>query len=240
MKKSDMNPVFASKNRRKIWFLLIPVLFVMIGFFVWAVWFSSIFAVDQVRAVNANDTELTEQQVLEVRSKAAINTGDPIALVDAETAAREVATLPWIQSVEVRRGWPNEIVIAVEMRVPVAKVSVGETDFAVDSLGVTFESLETQGLPRIDAEGDSLVAAVEVLVALPENLSSKVLSISADSRDNVELELKSGSTVRWGSSEEAEFKAQVLEALLTRRAEIYDVSAPELPTTTDEKGPKKN
>jgi cell division protein FtsQ len=190
--------------------------------------------------VNANDTELTEQQVIEVRSKAAINTGDPIALVDADTAAREVATLPWIQSVEVRRGWPNEIVIAVEMRVPVAKVSVGEIDLAVDSLGVTFESVETQGLPRIDAEGDALVAAVEVLVALPENLSSKVLRISADSRDNVELELKSGSTVRWGSSEEAEFKSQVLEALLTRRAEIYDVSAPELPTTTDEKGPKKN
>ena len=240
MKKPNMNPVFAQKNRRKIWVFLIPVIVVVIGFFVWAVWFSSIFAVDQVRAVNANDTELTEQQVIEVRSKAAINTGDPIALVDADTAAREVATLPWIQSVEVRRGWPNEIVIAVEMRVPVAKVSVGEIDLAVDSLGVTFESVETQGLPRIDAEGDALVAAVEVLVALPENLSSKVLRISADSRDNVELELKSGSTVRWGSSEEAEFKSQVLEALLTRRAEIYDVSAPELPTTTDEKGPKKN
>lgn len=240
MKKPNMNPVFAQKNRRKIWFFLIPVIVVVIGFFVWAVWFSSIFAVDQVRAVNANDTELTEQQVIEVRAKAAINTGDPIALVDADTAAREVATLPWIQSVEVRRGWPNEIVIAVEMRVPVAKVSVGEIDLAVDSLGITFESVETQGLPRIDAEGDALVAAVEVLVALPENLSSKVLRISADSRDNVELELKSGSTVRWGSSEEAEFKAQVLEALLTRRAEIYDVSAPELPTTTDEKGPKKN
>jgi len=240
MKKPNVNPVFAQKNRRKIWVFLIPVIVVVIGFFVWAVWFSSIFAVDQVRAVNANDTELTEQQVIEVRSKAAINTGDPIALVDADTAAREVATLPWIQSVEVRRGWPNEIVIAVEMRVPVAKVSVGEIDLAVDSLGVTFESVETQGLPRIDAEGDALVAAVEVLVALPENLSSKVLRISADSRDNVELELKSGSTVRWGSSEEAEFKSQVLEALLTRRAEIYDVSAPELPTTTDEKGPKKN
>ena len=235
-----MNPVFPSKNRKKIWFILVPIVCVILGIAVWAIWFSSIFAVDQVRALNANDTELTEQQVIEVRMKADINTGDPIAMVDSDTAARQVATLPWVKSVEVRRGWPNEIVIAVEMRVPVAKVSVGERQLAVDALGITFESLDVQGLPRIDAEGEALIAAVEVLVSLPENLRSKVTQLSASSRDDVELILKSGSTVRWGSSEEAEFKSQVLQALLTRRAEIYDVSAPELPTTTDEKGPKKN
>jgi cell division protein FtsQ len=183
---------------------------------------------------------LTEQQVVEVRAKAAINTGDPIALVDSATAAQQVATLPWVKSVEVRRGWPNEIVIAVDMRVPVARVPMGDRQMAVDAQGITFESLDIQGLPRVDAEGESLIAAVEVLVSLPENLRSKVNRLSASSRDDVEVILKSGSTVRWGSSEEAEFKAQVLEALLTRRAEIYDVSAPELPTTTDEKGPKKS
>jgi cell division protein FtsQ len=115
---------------------------------------------------------------------------------------------------------------------------VGE--LAVDSSGNTFESADINGLPRIDAEGDALIAAVEVLVSLPENLSSKITGISAVSRDNVVFTLKSGATVRWGSSEEADFKAQVLDALLTRRAEIYDVSAPELPTTTNEKGPKED
>lgn len=237
---SDPRSVFAMKNRRKTWLIFIPIVLVIIGFIVWAIWFSSIFAVDQVRAVNASDTELTEQQAIEVRTKAGVNMGDPIALVDADTAAREVATLPWVQSVEVRRGWPNEIVIAVEMRLPVAKVSTGEEELAVDSSGITFETTDTQGLPRIDAEGEALTAAVEVLVSLPENLKAKVTRISAESRDNVVLALKSGATVRWGSSGEAEFKAQVLDALLTRRAEIYDVSAPELPTTTDEKGPRKN
>jgi cell division protein FtsQ len=177
---------------------------------------------------------------MEIRAKAGVTAGDPIALVDADTAAREVAELPWVQSVEVRRGWPNEIVIAVETRTPVAKVSTGVGELAVDSSGNTFESADINGLPRIDAEGDALIAAVEVLVSLPENLSSKITGISAVSRDNVVFTLKSGATVRWGSSEEADFKAQVLDALLTRRAEIYDVSAPELPTTTNEKGPKED
>jgi cell division protein FtsQ len=238
--QSKPRPIFTVKNRRKIWFFLIPIIVVIIGLVIWAVWFSSIFAVDQFRAVNANDSELTQQQVMEIRAKAGVTAGDPIALVDADTAAREVAELPWVQSVEVRRGWPNEIVIAVETRTPVAKVSTGVGEIAVDSSGNTFESTDINGLPRIDAEGEALVAAVEVLVSLPENLSSKITGISAVSRDNVVFTLKSGATVRWGSSEEADFKAQVLDALLTRRAEIYDVSAPELPTTTNEKGPKED
>lgn len=238
--QSKPRPIFTVKNRRKIWVILTPIIAVIIGLVVWAVWFSSIFAVDQVRAVNANDSELTEQQVIEIRAKAGVTAGDPIALVDADTAARKVAELPWVQSVEVRRGWPNEIVIAVETRTPVARVSTGVGELAVDSSGNTFESADIDGLPRIDAEGDALIAAVEVLVSLPENLSSKITGISAVSRDNVVFTLKSGATVRWGSSEEADFKAQVLDALLTRRAEIYDVSAPELPTTTNEKGPKED
>lgn len=231
---------FHQRRGKRIWLLIIPVIAFFAGIAVWAIWFSSVFAVDQVRAINADDSELSAQSILEVKSKAAINTGDPIALVDADKAAREVATLPWVQSVEVRRGWPNEIVIAVEVRKPIARVVASGREVAVDSAGITFDSSDLRGLPRIEAEGEALVAAVQVLVSLPPNLANKVTRFSANSRDNVELTLKAGSIVRWGSSEEALFKAQVLEALLTRRADIYDVSAPELPTTTNEKGPKKN
>lgn len=219
---------------------------VISGVVIWAVWFSSIFAVDQVRAVKSDNSSLTPEQVREVQLTAGIETGEPIAWVDADSAAQDVANLPWIKSVEVRRGWPNEIVIAVEMRTPVARVSVdngagASGEVAVDSEGITFNAQNIDGqkikdLPLIDAQGDALVAAVTVLTSLPPDLAKKVESMSAESRDAVELTLKSGSLVRWGSAEEPDFKAQVLAALLTRRAEIYDVSAPELPTTTDEKG----
>jgi cell division protein FtsQ len=75
---------------------------------------------------------------------------------------------------------------------------------------------------------------------MPANLAKKVVRIRANSIDSIELDLKSGSIVKWGSADEPEFKAAVLDALLSRRAQIYDVSAPELPTTTDEKGQKKS
>jgi cell division protein FtsQ len=41
--------------------------------------------------------------------------------------------------------------------------------------------------------------------------------------------------VRWGSVEQPELKSQVARSLLKRKAKVYDVSAPELPTTYKEK-----
>ena len=49
--------------------------------------------------------------------------------------------------------------------------------------------------------------------------------------DDVDLHLKSGVLVHWGSAEQAAAKTEVLLALLRHKADVYDVSAPELPTT---------
>jgi cell division protein FtsQ len=76
---------------------------------------------------------------------------------------------------------------------------------------------------------------VTIWQSLPADLRGKIVGVSASTRDDVELVLKSGSKVRWGSSEQGALKAQVLSALLQRRAGFYDVSAPELPTTQQEK-----
>ncbi len=233
------------KKRKKLWWVVVPLIVIASVALVWAVWFSSIFAIDQVRAVSTDGGSLADAQVAEVIRTAALIQGEPIAWVDAGGAAQAVANLSWVDSVEVRRGWPNEVVIAVTPREAVARVVVQGTNFAVDTSGVVFDlptadAATLKGLPRVNAEGDALVAAVQVYQSLPESIRTKVAAMDAASRDGVELTLRSGSTVRWGSSDEPEFKSQVLEALLTRRAEIYDVSAPELPTTTNEKGPKKS
>ncbi len=237
------NPYILKKSRKKIWWILAIISVVIAGVALWAIWFSEVFSVDEVRVIQADPTSsimLTETQVQEVKSTAGIAVGEPIARVDAETSASAVATLPWVKSVEVRRGWPNEMVIAVEPRVPIGSVEVSGKVLGVDGFGITFEHGEIDSLVAFNAQGDALVAAVTVYEALPRGLKNRVKKVVATSRDNVELTLKSGALVRWGSAEELEFKAQVLEALLTRRAEIYDVSAPELPTTVNEKGRKKS
>jgi cell division protein FtsQ len=48
----------------------------------------------------------------------------------------------------------------------------------------------------------------------------------------VQLALKGGKTVKWGSADESERKAAVLAALLTRPGKVYDVAAPDAPAVS--------
>jgi hypothetical protein len=80
---------------------------------------------------------------------------------------------------------------------------------------------------------------VRIYRQLPPDIAHKIASLTAKSRDDVSFTLGSGAVVRWGNDQKADQKIAVLTALLPRRARMYDVSAPELPTTFDE-NPKKN
>ena len=163
-------------------------------------------------------------------SAASVPLGVPLAQLDAGRSERAVRGLAWVKEAEVRRGWPSEVVIAVTPRVPLAVVGSGR---AVDADGVVFDAngSPTKGLPRVDAEGDALTEAMAVLATLPADLTRRLVSLSATTRDDVALRLRSGDLVRWGSADQAAFKAEVLAALMKRKAQVYDVSAPELPTT---------
>jgi len=228
------------KRKLRIWWLLVPVLVLTAGIMVWLVWFSQVFAVKEVQVMGSGGETLSTEQIAQVQATAKIELNDPIATLDTDTVAQAIVNLPWVSAVEVRRGWPNEIVVALDLRIPLARVKGGGTSQGVDAQGILFDYSNLEGLPLIQASGAPLVAAVEVVAAMPASLAKKVVRIRANSIDSIELDLKSGSIVRWGSADEPEFKAAVLDALLSRRAQIYDVSAPELPTTTDEKGRKKS
>lgn len=200
---------------------------------VYAVWFSSILDVERVRVVGGTQSE-------EVLTAASIPIGIPIARIDAASVEQRVSAIPWVKSVEVRRGWPSEIVIAVTERVPVARKMTQGGAQGVDAEGVAFspQAKLPEELIVVTADGPALVASIEVLQALPPEIKNRVTRVAASTRDDVRLHLKSGSIVRWGSAQEPQFKSQVLLALLPRRARVYDVSAPQLPTTLDE-NPKK-
>lgn len=202
---------------------------------VYAVWFSTLLNVDRVRVVGAATSH--ESDVIDA---AAIQVGIPIARVDAASVATRVSEIPWVKSVDVRRGWPSEIVIAVTEREAVARTMGPDGAQGVDAEGVVFASQSPlpDDLIVVTANGPALVASIQVLQALPDEIKDRVTRVAASTRDDVRLHLASGSIVRWGSAQEPDFKSQVLLALLPRRARVYDVSAPQLPTTLQE-NPKK-
>ena len=231
----------ARAQRRRWWRLAGVVLMVaLIGGAVWAAWFSSLLAVHQVSVVGLTDEgELVGGQ--EVRSAASIPVGMPIARLDTASAQARVLELPWVASVEVRRAWPQDVVIAVTERSPVAVVKQGEDRRGVDTEGNIFDPPGGLWLtdPIIRGDSSAIAEAVKVASSLPADLEKRVRVIQAVSIDDIRLKLGNKSIVRWGNSQEAEFKAEVLRSLLPRRAQSYDVSAPSLPATFGEKGPRK-
>jgi cell division protein FtsQ len=222
-------PVLAPRRRRR-WLRigLVVLVAALAGAAVWAVWFSTLLAAGQVRVVGVEGTRSDA-----VLAAAAVPVGMPLARVDTARAERAVLGLPWVLDAEVRRGWPSEIVVAVTARVPIAAIGVGAGRSGVDAEGVVFPVAGAlpKGLPTVTAEGVALTEAMAALATLPSDLARRVVSVSATTRDDIELTLRSGDRVRWGSADQPEVKAQVLRALMNRRADVYDVAAPELPTT---------
>jgi cell division protein FtsQ len=231
----------AKAQRQRRWRVVgIIAVLALIAFAVWAVWFSPLLAVQRVSVVGLSaEGELVGGQ--EVRSAASIPIGTPIAQLDTDLAQRQIALLPWVETVEVRRAWPNDIVIAVSERTPIAVLDEGQIKRGIDAAGNVFDPPGGLWLtdPLIKGSEDAVVEAVQVVSSLPEDLLRRVRVIQAVSVDDVRLQLGNESIVRWGNAGEAEFKAEVLRSLLPRRAQSYDVSAPSLPATFGEKGPKK-
>lgn len=188
-----------------------------------------------VRTVQVTGTE--RLTAVQVREQAAIAPGTPLARVDTDAVARRLRSLPPVRQVEVVRRWPRTVEIAVRERTPAAVQARGSSWVLVDRSGVAFAmvSRRPDGLPLVSAPVDAgrpaMRAALDVLDVLPVPVRDQVRQVRAADAEHVTMRLSRGRTVLWGSTERSDRKAAVLAVLLSRKASVYDVSAPDTPTT---------
>lgn len=216
-----------SRRRRRI--VVIGVGIVATGLW-WAGWNSPLTQVEHV--VVEAPRGISEAAV---RLASGIAATDHVPAVDAQGVRTAVMTaIPAVADVEVTRSLPHTVRLVVSARQPLAALESGKGFYVMDAEGVAFDKVgSAKGLPVIKARTQvGRDAARGVLLSLPPKLRKKVVRITARTRDDVTLEMKDSSTVRWGSVEDAELKARVLTGLLKVRATDYDVSAPLLPTTS--------
>ena len=122
-------------------------------------------------------------------------------------------------------------------RVAVAVVDSGGALHGVDEDGVMFRRYPSRppSLPllRIGAatQAEALAEAARVVETLPDAIASRVEYLSVSTVDTISLRLRSGQTVQWGSADESDQKAEVLDVLLHQKASLYDVSVPGQPVT---------
>jgi cell division protein FtsQ len=219
----------AQRTRRTTRWVVLVVVVTLVALGVWVVWFSSLLAVKEVRILGA-----VEVSADSVRQAAAVPARVPLARVDVTGIEQRVGAIPRVASVEVRRGWPDVLVVVVSERTPLAVTRDGSAWTYLDVTGARFGTVNAvpAGMPKVSAANENaLASALGVYAALPRSLATRVSTVAAKSRDNVVLTLADGTTVQWGNPDESERKAAVLQSLLKVKAASYDVSAPDLPTT---------
>lgn len=212
--------------------LLVLALVALVGTATWLVFFS---ATLQVRRVEVVGNELLSDG--RIREVADVPLGEQLALVDLGRADARVGSLAEVRSVDVTRTWPDGVRITVVERTAVAVVELAGRLRGLDADGVVFRDYKAapKGMPRVRPSGsagtDALKEAATVVAALPQDLASRVDHVEVETVDQITLVMRDEREVLWGSAEESELKAEVVDKLLAaQRAPFYDVSVPGNPT----------
>lgn len=198
---------------------------------VWLVFFSPVLA---VTGAEVEGTSFLSDA--EVVAAARLPMDVPLARADLDAVEARVESLEGVRSADVGRAWPDKVSIEVTERVPVAVVSWEDRWRALDETGVVFRSYEEkpEGLPEVRVQPatpvEALSEAAAVIAALPDDLLQRVEHLQVGSIDAIDLTLRNGAVVHWGSAELSEKKAEVLAVLLERKGREYDVTAPGRPT----------
>ena len=228
---------FARRQWARRWLSLRYVLAVLlvlaiVGTAVHLVLFSATTQVKRVEVVG--NSLLSDGRVREI---ADVPLGEQLALVDLGRADARVGSLAEVRSVDATRTWPDTVRIEVAERTAVAVVELAGRLRGLDAEGVVFREYQRVplGMPRIrpgSAAGtDALREAATVVSALPDDLATRVDHVEVTTIDQITLVMRDQRQVLWGSAEESELKAQVVDRLLAaQKASYYDVSVPGNPT----------
>lgn len=227
------------RRRRWAWrarpYLVGCAILIVLGVLGWLVAFSSVLGVHDVK-VEGLSTIGDER----VRRQAAVPSGEPLATLDTDAVAARIEKLPRVAEASVHRSWPRGLTVEVRERETVAVIDDGGTLRGVDASGTAYRAYPSPppGVPTIaldpavEDRETVLAEAAAVLGALDDDLAKRISAVEVAGIDSIDLLLRNGDRVRWGSADESERKGTVLEALLETPARIYDVTAPGHPATS--------
>lgn len=219
------------RRRRWLFWGIGGAILAVTGLLIYLLGFSSLFATRTV-AVEGVALLTTEQ----VEEAAAVPLGTPLLRQDTDAIEERVLSLPPAEKVRVERRLPGTIAITVtERTLAYQLIGDGEVQW-VDPSGVVYHSSPTgtQGVVQVKAtQPDERLRRdiATVVTHLPEGVKGDVRSFEAEAVDRISLTISGKREIVWGSAEDSQLKGEVLAALLSVDASVYDVSAPRNPIT---------
>ena len=230
----------STRPPRRTWpyWLAAFVVLAIIGGGAYIVYRTPVFGLQQLE-VTAASGDLSGEVSDEVKAAADIPDGTPLVSIDLSAARHRILTVPQVATAVIARHWPNAVVITVTQRVPVAVTKANGQLWLLDHTGNPYLKVAAAEVPaglltiQLATPGPkdaSTAAALAVAAELKSTVKPLVSSVSARSPYDVELLLKDGRTVIWGSPDDGAKKMQVLPAALQQSGKVYDLSDPDILT----------
>lgn len=205
--------------------------------FVLSTMFTPLLAIDKITVVG-NSHVPTKQ----IQAALKHRLGGSLTMISDTAVADDLKQFKLIESISLQSQPPHTLVVRISERSAIAIVVRGGTRFLFDPAGVNLGKATGHELvPTILVSDDpktsqNYAQAIDVLLALPAQLLTRVAYIQAKSKDNVTLQLRgySAQTIIWGDSSQSILKSKVLKALLSRTSRTaratFDVSSPLTPS----------
>ncbi len=221
-----------ARHRRLGWLVAIGIAGVLAGLLTVAV-YSPLLALRTIRVEGTAAVSAAE-----VSDAIAGQLGTPLALIDYDRIRAELDAYPLIRSFVTEAQPPSTLVVRITERRPVGSIPTPAGFSIVDPAGVVLSTTTERapGGPLIDVGAEGVDSAafqsvVEVLLALPDVVRTRVDTARATSKDDVTLVLSGvGQRVVWGSADRSALKSRVLADLIATQGENakveFDVSAP--------------
>ncbi len=193
--------------------------------------FSPVFA---ARQVVVTGTDLLDAD--DVRQAAAVQLELPLARQDLAGIEARVRALAPVKDATVGVALPDTVEIEItERKVAFQRQNAGKIEW-IDADGVVFHHSKKPSKNVVQVEAPRaderlLRDVATVATSLPKAVAKEVVQLRAAGVDQITLALTDGRLVTWGDASESALKAEVLAALLTQEARVYDVSSPRTPTT---------
>ena len=167
--------------------------------------------------------------------------GKPLPQITSEELATKLGKYQLIDSVSAVALPPSTLRVVIVERSAVVIVKINGFDYLYDAAGVQVgRASSSDRLPVVLNAGNpntskSFQQAIDVVLSLPISLLGRISEISANSKDNVVLSLRThAQTILWGDDSQPALKASVLAALMNHYPKRYgctfDVSSPSQPS----------
>lgn len=203
------------------------------GLIAWLLLRAPLFQISEIELVGVERSDPQEELTV-----AGIIVGQPMILADLSAAEDALATDPWIAAVDLRRMWPDRIVVEFGEREPVAIVECSGATVLADGTGIVLPSpdaatfdlgrIKTPNLPCESLSSDlGARMALEFLAELPERVARSSTLFSSPEGWEATV---AGYLVRLGAAEHGAEKARALEAVLVDPPETGSVITLVAPT----------